>query len=75
MIDTRILSARDDVKASAAALDDARTAVNELLTEGPELSLVDQMLLDIIFKAMEQAVSILDRCVGGLVRIADRWTA
>lgn len=74
-MDTRIIAAAEDTKASAAALDDARTKVHELLTEGPKLSVLDQMLLDIILKAMEQAVGILDRCIGGLVRIADRWTA
>lgn len=75
MIDTRIISACDNAKASAAALDDARTDVHELLTESPELGFMNRMLLEVILKAMEQAVGILDRCVGGLVRIADRWSA
>lgn len=75
MIDTRLITSRDNAKAAAAALDDSRADIHELLTENPELGFMDRMLLEVIAKSLEQALGIIDRCIGGLVRIADRWTA
>lgn len=73
MRDTRVIQALDNVKAGAACLDDARCSVHELLHETPQLSVVDQMLFDVIYTALEKSLRIVDRCLGGLTRIADRW--
>lgn len=97
VIDTRLISARDDAKAGAAAaddgardiasacLDDARTALGELLDEGPKLTDRDRDALSFDLNQFEEALGLLrigrlkaaayvaDRIVGSLTRVADRW--
>lgn len=97
MIDTRLIHARDDAKAGAAAaddyqrataaacLDDARTALHELLNEGPKLADRDRKALQYDLRQFEEALNLVrlgklkcaayvaDRIVGSLTRVADRW--
>lgn len=70
MIDTRILSARDDVKAAAAALADgslaaakaavsaARTALSALLTECPRLQDRDRNDIEAAYRTLNQELEL-----------------
>ncbi|AYB69295.1 hypothetical protein SEA_GALACTIC_61 [Mycobacterium phage Galactic] len=73
--DTRVITARDDAKAGAAALDDARCVLHELLNEGPPLPFLDREALELNLEVVSKALSRVDAVIGSLDRIADRWTA
>ncbi|ALA48704.1 hypothetical protein I5H37_gp060 [Mycobacterium phage Filuzino] len=73
--DTRVITARDDAKAGAAALDDARCALHELLSEGPQLPFLDREALELNLELVSKALSRVDAVIGSLDRLADRWTA
>ncbi|AAN07988.1 hypothetical protein M609_gp064 [Mycobacterium phage Job42] len=75
VVDTRVITARDDAKAGAAALDDARCALHELLSEGPPLQFLDREALELNLDVVNKALSRVDAVIGSLDRIADRWTA
>ncbi|ATN91238.1 hypothetical protein I5H76_gp060 [Mycobacterium phage Phasih] len=73
--DTGVITARDDAKAGAAALDDARCALHELLNEGPPLPFLDREALELNLEVVSKALSRVDAVIGSLDRLADRWTA
>ncbi|AVO21666.1 hypothetical protein I5I01_gp61 [Mycobacterium phage MooMoo] len=100
MLDTRVITALDDAKAGAAAAqdgdakaaaaawDDARCSIHELLHEGPAIPSADWSRLVENFEGLNEAirlvgepfswsithaVNIADRVFGSLTRIADRW--
>ena len=97
MIDSRLIQARDDAKAGAAAaddgerataaacLDDARTAVWELLNADAQLADRDRTALLYDLRQFEEALKLLrlgklkssvyvaDRIIGSLTRLVDRW--
>ncbi|WP_216622565.1 hypothetical protein [Mycolicibacterium fortuitum] len=92
-----LTNARDDAKAGAAAADDgerpaasaafdeARTALYELLHEGPKLTDRDREALTFDLRQFDEALKLVrlgklkcaayvaDRIVGSLTRVADRW--
>ncbi|WRQ08561.1 hypothetical protein JDBV01_00405 [Mycobacterium phage mcgavigan] len=72
--DTRVITARDDAKAGAAALDDVRCALHELLSEGPQLPFLDREALELNLEVVNKALSRVDAVIGSLDRLADRWT-
>lgn len=71
--ETRLITATDAVKAGAAALEDAKNLLQDLCFEEPDLSVQDRWLLRSVRSCLIQAISIVDRCVGGLIRLTDRW--
>ncbi|AUV60562.1 hypothetical protein SEA_SCOTTISH_60 [Mycobacterium phage Scottish] len=75
VVDTRVITARDDAKAAAAALDDARCALHELLSEGAPLQFLDREALELNLEVVSKALSRVDAVIGSLDRLADRWTA
>ena len=74
MIDSRIIQARQDAKASAAAADDARCLLHELLTEGPRIPEPDRWALEQNQQLLERAMKRIDSVAGWLERYADRTT-
>jgi len=100
VIDTRLITAKQDAKAAAAALndgdracakaclDDARTALCELIDEGPHMKAGDRFDLGRDYRSLCRAlqslhdnpgshigvIDICDRVTGSLSRLADRWT-
>ncbi|WP_454232187.1 hypothetical protein [Mycolicibacterium fortuitum] len=99
MIDSRLIQARDDVKAGAAAaddgerataaacLDDARTALCDLLNADTQLADRDRASLRYDLRQFEEALKLLrvgklksavyvaDRIIGSLTRLVDRWVS
>lgn len=97
MIDNRLIQARDDAEAGAAAaddgeretaaacIDDARTAVWELLNADAQLADRDRKALRYDLRQFEEALKLLrlgklksavyvaDRIIGSLTRLVDRW--
>jgi hypothetical protein len=70
--DSRIAQALQDVKAGAAAIDDARTLLGEWLDEGPHLSELDVQALWLNRDALSKLLKRVDAVAGSLARIEDR---
>ncbi|AIM41011.1 hypothetical protein PBI_SQUIRTY_64 [Mycobacterium phage Squirty] len=75
VVDSRILNAYGDAKAAAAAADDARCRLYELLHEGPELEFLDREAIELDLEVLNTSVSRINAVIGSLDRLADRWTA
>ncbi|WP_135452584.1 hypothetical protein [Mycobacterium sp. DL99] len=74
MIDSRIINAHNDAKAAAAAADDARCLIHELLTEGPRIPEPERWALEQNLQILNRAMSRIDAVAGWLQRYADRTT-
>lgn len=72
-MDTRLITSRDDAKAAAAAVDDSRTALRELLAEGPALPGADRLMLENDVEVLTTAMARIDAVAGHLTRLIDRW--
>jgi hypothetical protein len=62
----------NDAKAGGAAWDDCRTALTELLDEGPYLESRDRVALTLLRDAMNLIVERGDAVIGNLTRIQER---
>lgn len=71
--DSRVQTALDDLKAGAAAIDDARCTVADLLEEC-SISDRDQMALQAMRDAMNLIIEKSNAVIGGLVRVQERQT-
>ncbi len=71
--DSRIINAHSDTKAAVAAVDDARTALHELLDEGPKLGGEDRGDASLAREGLLIAMTGLRLAEPALARIADRF--
>jgi hypothetical protein len=70
--DSRIANALADIRAGAAAFDDANTKLYELLYEGERLQLHDEHRLTLARKCLNDGITVSGRAVEYLQRLGDQ---